>query len=91
MVNPGLDSNIIEITSSTDVVTGQMILASCRWVGATTANHGCVWTDLDGKPIFKSFANGANFIDGWVFPRKMVNGLKSTQMDSGTIMFYKAP
>ena len=85
-----VDSMAFEITSSTDVVTGQMLLASCRWMGATTATHACVWTDLDGRPVFRGQANGANYTDGWVFPRRMVNGLKSTQMDSGTIIFYKA-
>lgn len=87
----GLGTNIFTITSSTDVVTKQMLLGSCRWTQATTAGHKSVWTDLDGNPIFDGQANGANYTDGWVFPRKMVNGLKSTQMDSGQMTFYVSP
>jgi hypothetical protein len=78
------------ITSSTDVVTQTMLIASCRWWGAAAAGQTCSWTDLSGNPIFDSKANGANFIDGWVFGRRMVNGLKSTAMDSGSITFYRA-
>lgn len=97
MAVTGIETGIFEITSSTDVVSRVMNLSSCRWVGATAAGDICYVTDSGGNPIFYSEANGANFVDGWVFGFKVVGGLVfSTEkggsgLDSGTITFYKAP
>jgi hypothetical protein len=93
----GIETNIFMITSSTDVITRHMNLASVRWVGATTAGDIVYVTDLGGNPIFDSVASGARFIDGWVFGRKTVDGLMfstvlgGTGLDSGTLSFYKEP
>jgi hypothetical protein len=90
MAVTGIETNIFEVTSSTDVISRTMNLASCRWIGATTAGHTCEVTDSSGNPIFKSEANGANFIDGWVFGKKTVDGIKFVSMQSGLMQFYKS-
>jgi hypothetical protein len=90
MAVTGVETNVFQVTSSTDVVTRGMNLASCRWIGATTAGHTLEVTDLSGNPIFRSVANGSNFIDGWVFGKKTVDGIMFTSMQSGLMQFYKA-
>lgn len=79
---------IYHITSSTDVITGIYVLDSCRWVGATTAGHACVMTDSSGNVLFTSVANASNFIDGWAFKSKWVDGIAFSAMDSGTMDLY---
>lgn len=85
-------TNPLTITSSTDVLSEVRNPASLRWTGATTAGHACIITDLDGGILFKSEANGAHFIDGWVFPRgQVVNGIMFTALDSGEVTLYLSP
>jgi hypothetical protein len=90
MAVTGIDTNVFQVTSSTDVIDRHMIISSCRWIGATTAGHTCEVTDLGGNPLFRSEANGANFIDGWVFNRKSVDGIMFSSMQSGYMQFYKS-
>lgn len=91
MAVTGIETNIFDVSSSTDVVTRHMNLASLRWEGATTAGHACIITDLTGNPLFRSHANGANFVDGWVFGKKSVDGIVFVSLDSGVVTFYKDP
>ncbi len=90
MAVTGTGTNVLHITSSTDVVSTASVfrIASIRWVGATAAGHTCVVTDGAGNPLFSSIANGANFVDGWVFDHKTVAGLVLTTMASGAIDLY---
>lgn len=84
------DGSPIIFTASGDVTTKSFLIDSLRWVGATTAGDTCVIKDGNGKEIFKSIANGANFIDGWVWKRNWLYGVTITQMTSGTVYIYKA-
>jgi len=88
MAVTGSLTNIIEFTAAADAVTGLKLLVSIRWSGATTAGHQCVVSDSAGNVVFRSEANGANFIDGWVFDRKTVDGLVITTLGSGTVTAY---
>ena len=92
MAITGTGTNILHITSSTDVVssTTVMLLSSMRWVGATAAGHTCTVTDGAGNPLFSSVANAANFVDGWVFDSKWIAGLILSAMDTGALDVYLA-
>lgn len=80
----------IIFTASGDVSTYSFIMDSLRWVGAGTAGDVCNIHDSNGNLVFASEANGANFIDGWVWKRNWVYGITITQMTSGTVYIYKA-
>jgi hypothetical protein len=85
-------TNPLTFTDPADVLTREINPASLRWTGATTTGHKCVVTDLDGGILFESEANGAHFIDGWVFPRgQVVNGIMFTFLESGHITLYCSP
>jgi len=77
-------------TASGDVSTKSFIMDSLRWVGAGAAGDACVVKDGNGAEVFKSQANGANFIDGWVWKRKWMHGVEVSTMTSGTLYIYKA-
>jgi hypothetical protein len=84
------DGSPVVFTASGDVSTKAFIMDSLRWVGATAAGHSIVLKDGNGIEVFKSEANGANFIDGWVWKRKWMHGVEVSSMTSGTLYIYKA-
>lgn len=92
MAVTGTGTGVIHITSSTDVLStaNVYVLSSLRWVGATAATHQCIVTDGAGNVIFSSIANGANYVDGWVFDNKWIAGLAFTTMASGAVDLYLA-
>ncbi len=51
------------LTAAADEAEGVFIPAFYRYVGATAAGHQAILQDENGKELFKSEANGANFID----------------------------
>jgi hypothetical protein len=91
MAVTGSGTGVINFSASNDSIVGVNILSSLRWVGATTAGHLCVVTDAAGNVIFTSEADGANFIDGWVFDHKWVNGITIASMNSGALQIYMSP
>ena len=90
MAVTGEDGGTMIFTASGDVTTKSFILDSIRWVGAGTAGDTLVIKNSDGYEVFKSVANGANFIDGWIWKRQWMEGLTVTTMTSGTLYVYKA-
>jgi hypothetical protein len=90
MAVTGTMGGVINFTASNDMLTGNFLLDSCRWVGATAAGQLCLVTDLKGNPVFVSEANGANFVDGWVFKRKSVDGIYISSMNSGSFQVYRS-
>ena len=90
MAVTGTGTRVLTITSSTDALsTGTVYLVdSIRWVGATAAGHSCEVCDGAGNVIFYSVANAANFVDGWVFDEKWIDGLEFTTMSSGQVTLY---
>ena len=91
MAVTGTGTGVINFSASTDSIVDVNIISSLRWVGATTAGHLCRITDGAGNVIFTSEADGANFIDGWVFERKWVNGIIISSMNSGAVQIYMSP
>lgn len=89
MAVSGEDSNTMIFTASGDVTTRTFIMDSLRWVGGASAGDQLVVQDGDGNEIFKSLANGSNFIDGWVWSRKYMGGLSVNKMTSGTLYVYR--
>lgn len=88
MAVSGTGTGVFNFTASNDAVTEICILSSLRWVGATAAGHLCRVTDTAGNVLFVSEADGANFIDGWVFDRKWANGITIASMNSGSLQLY---
>ena len=88
MAVTGTGTGVLKFTASGDAVTDIYVLGSCRWIGATTAGHRCQMTDTAGNVIFESEADGANFIDGWVFESKWANGITMATMQSGAFNLY---
>jgi hypothetical protein len=86
MAVTGLFGQVQKLTS-TDSVTGRLIVSYLRWVGATTAGHSLVVNDADGNVIWESEADGANFIDILPFWRR-VNGVTVNTIDSGNLFIY---
>lgn len=91
MAVTGTNTGVVNFSASNDSITGVNILSSLRWVGAGTASDKCLVTDGSGNVIFVSEADGANFIDGWVFDHKWVNGLIVSSMNSGSLQVYMSP
>lgn len=91
MAVTGTDTGVVNFSAAADSITGVNILSSLRWVGATAAGDVCQIHDGQGHLIFSSEADGANFIDGWVFDHKWVSGIVITTMDSGSVQIYMSP
>lgn len=91
MAVTGTDTGVLNFSASTDSYAGVCILSSLRWVGATTAGHKCRITDGASNVLFTSEADGANFIDGWVFDKKWANGIYIASMNSGAVQIYMSP
>ena len=90
MAISGTGTGVFDFTASNDSLSTIVILDSCRWVGATAAGHKCLITNLNGDTLWKSEADGPNFIDGWVFDYKWTNGIVMASMNSGTVQVYEA-
>ena len=89
MAITGSGTGIFNFTASGDILTTLVIMDSCRWVGASAAGHLCHVTDSAGNTLFRSEADGANFVDGWVFDKKWTNGVVMASMNSGTFQLYE--
>lgn len=90
MAVTGTGTGIYDFSASNDALATIVIMDSCRWVGASAAADMCLVTDGSGNVLFKSEADGANFIDGWVFDYKWANGVIISSMNSGTFQLYLA-
>jgi hypothetical protein len=91
MAVTGTDTGVLNFSASNDSFVGVSILSSLRWVGATAAGHKCRVIDQASNVLFTSEADGANFIDGWVFDRKWSNGIYISSMNSGALQIYMSP
>ena len=79
---------IIDTASGSAILTSMAQVRSFRWTGGTTAGHSCVVQDQNGKVVWDSFANGANFLDEKVFEERhgrTVNGLIVPTLGSGKL------
>lgn len=89
MAVSGTGTGVLKFTASGDTIEGIFILDSLRWIGAGAAGDRCSLADsASGLPIFESEADGANFIDGWVFGHQWVNGITIATMESGALNVY---
>ena len=88
MAVSGTGTGILNFTASGDMATGPMIIDSVRWIGATATAQQCLVTDFKGNVLFASIADGANFIDGWVFDQKWVDGIEMSSLNSGQVQMY---
>ncbi len=88
MAVTGTGTGVLKMTASGDAVTEIYILDSLRWIGATAAGHRCSVTDTSGNVLFESEADGANFLDGWVFAHLWANGVTVATMQSGALNMY---
>ena len=89
MAVTGTGTGVYTFTASGDSMAGICIADSLRWIGATASGQVCLITDTAGHQIFYSEADGARFIDGWVFPRNTwVNGIVAASMNSGRLQVY---
>jgi hypothetical protein len=90
MAVTGTGTGVWNLTASGDQITTLFIMDSCRWVGATAAGDKCLFTNLNGDIVWRSEADGPNFVDGWVFDSKWMNGAVMSSMNSGTMQIYEA-
>lgn len=88
MAVSGRDKGFVSVTAAETITTERVNLISVRWVSsAATAADQCVLTDTDGTVLFESFAEGANWVDIHYIDR-IVEGLKTTVLESGTLYLY---
>ena len=88
MAVTGTGTMVLNFSASGDAFNGFHFWESCRWIGATAAGHVCRIEDLSGHLVFLSIADGANFVDGWVFAGKSTNGITIASMNSGSFQMY---
>ena len=89
MAVTGTGTAVLNFTASGDAVTDLCVPDSCRWIGATAAGDTCTVKTIDGNLIFKSKADGPNFVDGWVFPPHfLANGIDMASLSSGEFQMY---
>lgn len=50
-------------TAGATVLTADRVRCNLRWVGATTAGHGCIIKNAAGKTVWESVAAGANNVE----------------------------
>ena len=73
--------------------TDRIRIHSLRWLGGTTAGHACQVEDNNGEIIWRSLANGANFIDAAKFGAGNgadFAGFELAVIDSGILYVYYA-
>ena len=85
MAITGTSHNVLKFTSS-GTATGRRVVGFLRWVGATTAGHTVVLSDVAGNEYFKSEADGANFTD--IFPLHKTMDGQAVVMSSGNFYIY---
>lgn len=87
MAVTGTNTGILQLTAEGDSIDGAIIIGSVRWIGTSTgaAADVCKLTYNSGKPLFNSIANGANFVDGWVYNSKWISTLTVASLSSGLI------
>lgn len=78
---------MVEFSSEGDTLDERLQVSYMRWLNATSANHELIVKDSSGNAIWKSVADGANFLD--IHPLfRSVNGINVDTMDSGSLMVY---
>lgn len=70
--------------------SGRLKITGIRWVGATTATHQAIITNSDGRVIWESVCNAANFVDESNILFWLRDGLLIDTLDSGTLYVYKS-
>lgn len=75
----------VSTAGSTIIASGNVMVKSVRWVGATTAGHGLVIQDSASNELFKSAASAANYVEESILDRKWYNGFKVTTLGSGDV------
>ncbi len=82
-------SGIIKFTAAADAFSEGVSISKIRWVGATTAGHGLVIDDADGKEILTSVAVAENYVESVDFvPALIVQGITVSTLGSGTVYVY---
>ena len=91
MAVTGTSTGVYQLTAAGDSIDGRIIIGSIRWITTTTGAAGdvCQVTDGSGNPIFNSIANGADFVDGWVFNHKSLSTFTVASLSSGLIHLYE--
>lgn len=80
---------MIECDEAADKVEERLHVSYLRWLNATTADHSLVVRagGSTGPIIWKSVADGANFLD--IHPLfRWVDGIYVDTLGSGTLMVY---
>lgn len=84
---------IIDTPSGTALLTEPIRIQKIRWIGATTAGHTAVVTDVNNNVFWESVASGANYVESedWSnlrWERRVMNGLKVPTLASGKLELY---
>ena len=85
----GQSKGIYQCSGVGDTLIGRYRVSYFRWVGATTAGHQCIVKEggSTGAVLFKSEADGANFLDVMALHR-WADGLYVDTLGSGTVFIY---
>lgn len=76
---------VIDTASAIPITTDVLRIARIRWVGASAAGHQAVLKDKNGKVVYESVANGANFVEDKPLAIRVVFGLACTTLGSGKL------
>ncbi|HXK36989.1 MAG TPA: hypothetical protein VJ553_05410 [Candidatus Paceibacterota bacterium] len=85
----GQGSSVICMDAVADALTNEVYVKHLRWVGATTAGHQLIVSDVDGNVMWESVADGQYMIDVHPFYRS-IKGITVTTMGSGKLYVYCA-
>lgn len=77
---------VIDTASSTTVLSRgwRLTRIAVRWVGGSAAGHQAIINDASGRLLWKSVANGANYVEADVIKQE-AQGLIVPTLDSGTL------
>lgn len=91
MAVTGTGTGVYQLTAEGDSIDGILISNGIRWITTTTGAAGnvCKITNGSGDPVFNSIANGADFVDAWMFNKKIISTLTLASLSAGLVHVYE--
>lgn len=84
-----VNGKTIILAAQDDEVAMPLVIKSIHWVGATTAGHLLEIEEstlvASPAPIYTDAAAGSNYVSRALIEKSYPNGIKVTDLDSGTV------